>query len=69
MLRLRILSAAVLAPVVLLVVILGQPWLTLALALVAGIAAVETFALLRRAGYPVQLPLGESVTLGSRPGA
>jgi phosphatidate cytidylyltransferase len=60
-LRLRILSAAVLAPVVLLVVILGQPWLTLALALVAGIGAAEMFALLRRAGYPVQLPLGIAV--------
>ncbi len=51
MLRLRILSAIVLIPVVLVVVALGEPWLALLVALAAGIALDELYHLFAAAGH------------------
>jgi phosphatidate cytidylyltransferase len=53
--RERAISGAVIAVVVTVVFLLGQPWLTLGLALLAFAAAVEVFRLLPRAGFPVGL--------------
>ena len=50
----RLISAAVLVPIVLVVFLVGQPWLTLGLAVVAGLAASEAARLLRAAGLPVE---------------
>jgi phosphatidate cytidylyltransferase len=61
MLRLRLASAAVLVPLVLIVDVVGQPLLTLVLALVAAGAAAEALTLLGRAGHPVQRPLGITI--------
>lgn len=51
MLRARLLTAAVLAPIILLVVILGEPWLSLMIGMVAFLALVELVAMLDAAGY------------------
>ena len=51
MLRTRLLTAAVLAPIILLVVILGEPWLSLLIGITALLALVELVALLDAAGY------------------
>ena len=50
--RERLISAAVLVPVVVVVFLLGQPWLTLGLALLAGLAALEVARLLVGRGLP-----------------
>ncbi|HEY7332144.1 MAG TPA: phosphatidate cytidylyltransferase [Candidatus Limnocylindria bacterium] len=50
MLRTRIAAAAVLAPVVLAVAILGEPWVSLLVGLVVFLALVELIALLDAAG-------------------
>ncbi len=51
MLRTRLLSAAVLIPVILAVVLLGEPWLSLLIGIAAFLALVELVALLDAAGY------------------
>jgi phosphatidate cytidylyltransferase len=51
MLRTRLLSAAVLGPIVLGVVLLGEPWISLLLGVAAFLALVEMVALLDAAGY------------------
>ncbi len=51
MLRLRVLSALLLVPLVLLVVGVGQPWLALVVAAATGIALDETFDLFEQAGH------------------
>jgi phosphatidate cytidylyltransferase len=51
--RQRTISAAVLVPVVVGVFLLGPPWLTLGLVLLAVAAGVEVFRLLAAAGLPV----------------
>ncbi|MEO7117618.1 MAG: hypothetical protein ABIZ34_01455, partial [Candidatus Limnocylindrales bacterium] len=48
----RLISAAVLVPAVVVVFLVGQPWLTITVALVSIIAASEAFRLLRAAGLP-----------------
>lgn len=53
--RERAISAVVIAVVVIAVFLLGQPWLTLGIATLALLAAVEVFRLLPPAGFPVQL--------------
>jgi phosphatidate cytidylyltransferase len=53
--RERAVSAVVIAAVVVVVFLLGQPWLTIGLALLALVAAIEVFRLLPPAGFPVQL--------------
>jgi len=50
----RLISTAVMVPVVLVVFLLGQPWLTMGLAVVAGLAASEAARLLRAATLPVE---------------
>lgn len=52
--RERAISALVIAVVVIGVFLLGQPWLTIGIALLAGLAAVEVFRLLPPAGFPTQ---------------
>ena len=53
--RERAVSAAAIAVVVIVVFLLGQPWLTLGLVALATVAAVEAFRLLPAAGFPVAL--------------
>jgi len=50
--RQRLISAAVLVPVVVLVFLAGQPWLTFGIAILAILAAWETTRLIRLAGLP-----------------
>jgi phosphatidate cytidylyltransferase len=51
----RLISAAVLVPVVVIVFLVGAPWLTLFIAALAAFAAYETAQLVRRAGLPTSL--------------
>jgi phosphatidate cytidylyltransferase len=51
MLRTRLISAAVLAPLVLAVIFLGEPWLSLLVGVIAFLALVEVIALLDAAGF------------------
>lgn len=53
----RLISAAVLVPVVVGVFLLGTPWLTLGIAAVTALAAMEVARLLRGAGLPVTAPI------------
>jgi len=57
-LRQRVASAAVLVPLVVLTVWIGGPLIGLAVAIATGLAAFETFRLLRAAGYPAFALLG-----------
>ncbi|MGI8929619.1 MAG: phosphatidate cytidylyltransferase [Candidatus Limnocylindrales bacterium] len=50
--RQRLISAAALVPVVVILLVLGPPWLTIGIALLAALAAYETTQLLRAAGLP-----------------
>lgn len=51
MLRTRILTAVILAPLVLVVAVLGEPWVSLLIGVAAFLALVELVALLDAAGY------------------
>ena len=51
MLRTRLLSGAVLAPLIVAIILLGEPWLSLLIGVVAFLALVELVALLDAAGY------------------
>ena len=51
MLRTRIVTAAVLAPIILLIVILGEPWLSLLVGVAAFLALVELVGMLDAAGH------------------
>jgi len=51
MLRTRLLTAAVIAPVILVIVVLGEPWVSLLVGIAAFLAMVEMVALLDAAGY------------------
>jgi phosphatidate cytidylyltransferase len=59
--RQRVVSAAVLVPVVVVVYLLGQPWLTLGIAALAAGAGLEAFRLLALAGMPVERALVAAV--------
>ena len=48
----RLISAAVLVPVVVIFFVLGAPWLTIGIAILAALAAYETAQLVRKAGFP-----------------
>ena len=61
--RQRAISAAVLVPVLLLVLVLGGPVLAAAVALVATLAAIEVFRLLKGAGYTSYAALGTALAL------
>ena len=50
--RQRLISAAVLVPVVVIVFLLGNPWISAGVALLAALAAFETSRLLNGAGVP-----------------
>jgi phosphatidate cytidylyltransferase len=54
--RQRLISAAVLVPVVVIVFVLGYPWLVFGIAALAAGAAYETARLVRAAGYPADAP-------------
>ena len=54
--RQRLISAAVLVPVVVIVFVLGDPWLSLGIAALAGIAAWEAARLIRAAGLHADTP-------------
>lgn len=51
MLRTRLLSAAVLGPIILAIVLVGEPWLSLLIGVAAFLALVELVGLLDAAGY------------------
>jgi phosphatidate cytidylyltransferase len=53
----RLISAAVLVPVVVIVFLLGQPWLTLGIAALAAAGGWEAAKLLRAAGVPAESAL------------
>jgi phosphatidate cytidylyltransferase len=61
--RQRAISAAVLVPVLLLVLAIGGPVLAAAVALATALAAIEAFRLLRAAGYPPLPALGTALAL------
>ena len=61
--RERAISAAVLVPVLLIVIAIGGPVLALAVTLVTAIAAVEVFRLLHGGGYAPFLALGTAVAV------
>ena len=61
--RQRAISAAVLVPVLLVVLAIGGPVLAVAVALATVLAAVEVFRLLRAAGYPPLTALGTALAL------
>jgi phosphatidate cytidylyltransferase len=65
MLRTRLITAAVLAPIVLAVILLGEPWVSLLVGLVVFLALVELIALLDAAGFepPQVLTLGVGVAV------
>ncbi len=63
MLRTRLLSAVILAPIVVGVILLGEPWLSLMIALIAFLALVELIALLDAGGFQPPQVLGLLVGL------
>lgn len=63
MLRQRVASAAILVPLLILVLALGEPWIALAVAVAVLLGGVETFRLLRAAGYPALPWLGTAIGL------
>src|SRR4051812_46619747 len=63
MLRDRLISALILVPVLIVVLILGEPWIAAAVLIVVVLAALETFALLRAAGYTVLPLLGAALAV------
>jgi phosphatidate cytidylyltransferase len=63
MLRERAISAVVIAAVLLVVFVLGEPWIAAAVLVITFLAALEVFALLRQAGHPVLPILGMALAL------
>jgi phosphatidate cytidylyltransferase len=64
MLRERAISAAVLVPPLIIVLILGGTWILALVAVATALAAVEVFRLLRAAGYPSVSALGIVLAVG-----
>jgi phosphatidate cytidylyltransferase len=64
MLRQRAISAAVLVPPLIAILLLGGPWIVVAVVAATGLAAVEVFGLLRGAGYPSIPALGLVLAVG-----
>jgi phosphatidate cytidylyltransferase len=62
-LRLRLLTAAIGIPLLLLVLLAGQPWLSVTVVVLVVVAAFELSGLLVRAGYPVQPALVGALAL------
>ena len=65
MLRQRAISAAVLVPPLIAILLLGGQWIVVAVVVATAFAAVEVFALLRGAGYPSIPALGAVIAVGS----
>jgi phosphatidate cytidylyltransferase len=65
MLRTRVLSAALLAPLVVVVALVGEPWLSLLVGLIIFLALVEVIGLLDAAGFepPQVLMLATGITV------
>ena len=63
--RQRLISAAVLVPVVVVVFLVGEPLLSLGLLVLAGLAARETADLVQRAGLPASKGLAVAGTISS----
>ncbi|MBM4407981.1 MAG: phosphatidate cytidylyltransferase [Chloroflexi bacterium] len=63
MLRERALSAAIFVPPLVLVIVLGNPWLSLLIGLMVVLGSLEAFRLLRDAGYGVLPVLGLAAAL------
>src|SRR5260221_5347304 len=61
--RERAISAAVLVPLLLLVLAIGGPLIGIAVALATALAAIEVFRLLRSAGYATLSALGTAIAL------
>jgi phosphatidate cytidylyltransferase len=64
MLRTRLVTAALLAPVVLAAVVLGEPWFSLLVGIIAFLALVEVVALLDAAGYQPPQVIGILAGMG-----
>jgi len=62
-LRERAVSASLLVPPLVVLLLLGGPWIALLVAVLTGLAAIETFRLLRAAGYPSLPALGTVLAL------
>jgi phosphatidate cytidylyltransferase len=62
-LRLRLLTAAIGIPLLLLVLLAGQPWLSLLVVALVVVASFELSGLLVRAGYPVEPALVGALAL------
>jgi phosphatidate cytidylyltransferase len=62
--RERLLSAAVLVPPLILILVLGGVWITAVVAVVTAFAAIETFRLLRSAGHPSLPWFGLALAVG-----
>jgi phosphatidate cytidylyltransferase len=63
-LRQRAISAAVLVPPLIAILLLGGQWIVVAVVIATGLAAIEVFALLRGAGYPSIPALGAVMAVG-----
>jgi phosphatidate cytidylyltransferase len=63
MLRQRASSSALFVPPLILIVLLGSPWIAVAVALVTALAAWEVFRLLRAAGYSTFAGLGTTLAV------
>ena len=59
----RALSAAIFVPPLLIVLVLGGPWIAALILVAAGFAGLEAMRLLRAAGYPVLVGLGVVIAL------
>ncbi len=59
----RALSAAIFVPPLLIVLVLGGPWIAALILVAAGFASLEALRLLRSAGYPVLVGLGVVIAL------
>lgn len=63
MLQQRLVSAAILIPLLLVVLWAGQPWIGIVVALIAFLAAREVFSLMRQAGLPSEPLLGTAIAV------
>ena len=61
--RERALSAALFVPPLIVVLILGGPWIAALILVAAGLGSLEAMRLLRQAGYPVLIGLGVVIAL------
>lgn len=61
--RERGLSAALFVPPLIVVLILGGPWIAALILVAAGVGSLEAMRLLRQAGYPVLIGLGVVIAL------